>query len=150
MTLGTVIVEAAERSGALLTANHALEQNREVFAAPGNIFSPNSLGTNRLIRDSAAKLIFDYRDVLEELNLSSVGKQIEMKALFPKDEKESEVLSFVTYDPIHIDEIIRSSGLDISMVSSTLAMMELTGLVRQVGGMNYIRLKESSAEYQAV
>ena len=150
MTLGTVIVEAAERSGALLTANHALEQNREVFAVPGNIFSPNSLGTNRLIRDSAAKLIFDYRDVLKELNLSSVGKQIEMKALFPKDEKESEVLSFVTYDPIHIDEIIRSSGLDISMVSSTLAMMELTGLVRQVGGMNYIRLKESSAEYQAV
>ena len=127
-----------------------MEQNREVFAVPGNIFSPNSLGTNRLIRDSAAKLIFDYRDVLEELNLSSVGKQIEMKALFPKDEKESEVLSFVTYDPIHIDEIIRSSGLDISMVSSTLAMMELTGLVRQVGGMNYIRLKESSAEYQAV
>ena len=150
MTLGTVIVEAAERSGALLTANHALEQNREVFAVPGNIFSPNSLSTNRLIRDSAAKLIFDHRDVLEELNLSSVGKQIEMKALFPKDEKESEVLGYVTYDPIHIDEIIRSSGLDISMVSSTLAMMELTGLVRQVGGMNYIRLKESSAQYQAV
>ena len=150
MTLGTVIVEAGDRSGALLTANHALEQNREVFAVPGNIFSPSSLGTNRLIRDSAAKLVFDYTDVLEELNLSSVGRQIEMTALFPQDESESKVLSYVTYDPIHIDEIIRSSGLNISMVSSTLAMMELTGLVRQVGGMNYIRLKERSAEYQAV
>ena len=150
MTLGTVIVEAGEGSGALLTANHALEQNREVFAVPGNIFSPSSLGTNRLIRDSAAKLVFDYRDVLEELNLSSVGQQIEMTALFPQDEGESEVLGYVTYDPIHIDEIIRSSGLDISRVSSTLAMMELKGLVRQVGGMNYIRLKEMSAQYQAV
>ena len=150
MTLGTVIVEAGEGSGALLTANHALEQNREVFAVPGNIFSPSSLGTNRLIRDSAAKLVFDYTDVLEELNLSSVGRQIEMTALFPQDESESKVLSYVTYDPIHIDEIIRSSGLNISMVSSTLAMMELKGLVRQVGGMNYIRLKERSAEYQAV
>ena len=150
MTLGTVIVEAGEGSGALLTANHALKQNREVFAVPGNIFSPSSLGTNRLIRDSAAKLVFDYTDVLEELNLSSVGRQIEMPALFPQDEGESKVLSYVTYDPIHIDEIIRSSGLNISMVSSALAMMELKGLVRQVGGMNYIRLKERSAEYQAV
>ena len=56
----------------------------------------------------------------------------------------------MTYDPVHIDEVIRSSGVDISAVSSALAMMELKGLVRQIGGMNYIRLKESAAEYQAV
>ena len=150
MTLGTVVIEAGEKSGALLTAHHALEQNREVFAVPGNILAPTSRGTNRLIRDSAAKLVIDYRDVLEELNLSYVGEQIEMAAHFPEDDNEAALLGFVTYDPVHIDEVIRSSGMDISLVSSALAMMELKGIVRQVGGMNYIRIKETPAEYQAV
>ena len=150
MSLGTVVVEADERSGALLTASHALEQDREVFAVPGNIFSPMSRGTNRLIKDSGAKLVASAADVLEELNLSSLGEQIEMTALFPQDESESQILRYVTYDPIHIDEIIRASEQSISTVSSVMAMMELKGLVRQVGGMNYIRLKETSAEYQAV
>ena len=150
MTLGTVVVEAGESSGALLTANHAIEQDREVFAIPGNIFSPSSRGTNRLIRDSAAKLVVDYRDVLEELNISSAGGQLEMTALFPQDEGESAVLRHVSYDPIHIDDVIRSAGLNISTVSSALAMMELKGMVKQVGGMNYIRLREATSEYQAV
>ena len=144
MTLGTVVVEAAEDSGALITARHALEQDREVFAVPGNIFSPSSRGTNRLIRDSAAKLVLEARDVLEELNLSTVARRIEMAAFFPLDESESEILlaffpldeseseilRYVTFDPTHIDEIIRSSGLGISMVSGTLAMMELKGIVK--------------------
>ena len=150
MTLGTVVVEGGETSGAMITARHAIDENREVFAVPGNIFSPSSRGTNRLIRESGAKLVLDYTDVLEELNLSSVSQQIEMVALFPQDEQETQVLRYVTFDPIHIDEIIRSSELPISTVSSTLAMMELKGLVKQVGGMNYIRLKEAAAEYQAV
>ena len=149
ITLGTVVIEAGEGSGALITAGHALEQDREVFAVPGNIFSPGSRGTNRLIRESSAKLVSNYNDILEELNLSSVGQQIEMAALFPEDKYDSEVLCYVTYEPIHIDEIIRSSGVAISTVSSALAMMELKGLVKQVGGMNYIRLRETSAEYQA-
>jgi DNA processing protein len=73
-----------------------------------------------------------------------------MTALFPEDENESQVLKYVTFDPIHIDEVIRNAGLGISVVSGMLAMMELKGLVRQVGGMNYIRLREASAEYQTV
>ena len=73
-----------------------------------------------------------------------------MAAFFPQDDNESKVLSWVTYDPVHIDEIIRNSGLAISTVSSALAMMELRSLVKQVGGMNYIRLREVPAEYQAV
>ena len=69
ITLGTVVVEAPEGSGALITANQALEQDREVFAVPGNIFSPSSRGGNQLIKNSGAKLISDYRDVLEELRI---------------------------------------------------------------------------------
>ena len=144
MTLGTVVIEGSETSGALITARHAIDENREVFAVPGNIFSPSSRGTNRLIKDSSAKLVLDYQDVLEELNLSTVGQQLEMAALFPQDDEETEVLRFVTYDPVHIDEIIRTAGLPISTVSGALAMMELKGLVKQVGGMNYIRLKGGS------
>lgn len=150
MTLGTVVVEAGDDSGALITARHALDQDREVFAVPGSIFSPSSRGTNRLISDSGAKLVLEYSDILEELNLSYVGKQMEMAALFPRDDNESQVLRYVTYDPVHIDEIARTCGLAISTVSGALAMMELKGLVKQTGGMNYIRLKETSAEFQAV
>ena len=148
ISLGTLVIEAGRASGALITARFALEQGREVFATPGSIFNPNSAGTNSLIKRSGAKLVSDYNDVLEELNLSSVGAQLELKALFPADDQEAEVLRYVTFDPIHIDEVIRASGLAISHVSGILAMMELKGLVRQVGGMHFLRVKETSEEYQ--
>ena len=147
MTLGTLVIEAPENSGALITAKQALDENREVFAVPGNIFSPSSAGVNRLIRESAAKLVTNCAEVLEELNLTAVSRQIQMAALFPEDETEAELLRYITYDPVHIDDVCRSSGKETAHVSSTLAMMELKGLVKQVGGMNYIRLRETSAEY---
>ena len=150
MTLGTLVIEAGRKSGALITAKHALDENREVFAVPGDISRPKSEGVNWLIKESGAKLVTKCSDILEELNISSVSQQIEMTALFPEDENESQVLRYVTYDPIHIDEVIRNAGLGISVVSGVLAMMELKGLVRQVGGMNYVRLREASAEYQTV
>ena len=150
MTLGTVVIEAPEGSGALLTANHAIEQDREVFAVPGSILSPGSQGANRLIRDSGAKLVTNVKDILEELNLSTVTHQLEMAAFFPEDEAEAAVLKFVSFDPIHIDEITRNSALAASTVSSALTMMELKGLVKQVGGMNYMRLKETRTAYQIV
>ncbi len=149
MSLGTLVAEAPESSGALLTARHALEQDREVFCIPGNILSDNYKGCNKLIRDSAAKLVTCADDIIEELNLSSVEYQIELAAFFPEDEAQATALKYVTFDPIHIDEIIRNSSLPSSTVSGALTMMELRGLVRQVGGMNYVRLRESSQEYQA-
>ena len=148
MTLGTVVVEANRGSGALITARHALEQNREVFAVPGSILSPASAGTNALIRDSAAKLITDHSDILEELNLTYVEQQIEMKALFPENADESKVLKHVTFDPVHVDEIVRTAELSASTVSSVLAMMELKSMVRHIGGMNYVRLKEAQSTYK--
>ena len=148
MSLGTLVAEAPEGSGALLTARHALEQDREVFCIPGSILSPNSAGGNRLIRDSAAKLVTCADDIIEELNLTTIEYQIELAAFFPEDEAQAAVLKYVTFDPIHIDEIIRNSSLASSTVSGALTMMELRGLIRQVGGMNYVRLRESSVEYQ--
>ena len=164
MTLGTLVVEAGEGSGALITANLALEQNREVFAVPGNIFSPSSSGANNLIKMSGAKLVSSHTDILEELNLSYVGadsstssgqtdigaEPIRMTAVFPADAGEAKLLQFVTHDPVHIDEIVRDSGMGTSQVSGGLAIMELKGLVRQVGGMHYVRLKGEPAGRQTV
>lgn len=147
MTLGTLVIEAGKESGALITAGQALEENREVFAVPGNIFSPTSKGVNSLIRKSEAKLVTNCEEILIELNLTAVSRQIQMAAIFPEDETEAELLRYITYDPVHIDDVCRSSGKAAAHVSSTLAMMELKGLVKQVGGMNYIRMRETSAEY---
>ena len=147
MTLGTLVVEAPASSGAIWTVRHALEQNREVFCVPGSIFSPASLGTNLLIQEGA-KLVLDYRDILEELNIAGINEQIPMPSLAgPADETEKALLKHITYDPVHIDEVGRQTGLPITTVSSTLAMMELRGLVKQTGGMNYIRTREVAAPY---
>ena len=147
MTLGTLVIEAPEGSGAIWTVRHALEQNREVFCVPGSIFSSNIRANNLLIQEGA-KLVMDYKDVLEELNLAGIDEQLPLPALFtPADDTEAALLSSITYEPVHIDEVGRISGLPIITVSSTLALMELKGLVKQVGGMNYIRTREVAAPY---
>ena len=152
LTLGTLVVEADEASGALITARLALEQDREVFAVPGSILSPQSRGTNKLIQQGA-KAVLDYEDVLEELNLTQVPFQMEMaprvetKDIAPENTVEANLLKYISLEPAHIDDIRRSSGLPVATVSSTLAMMELKGLVKQVGAMNYVRAREAQAEY---
>lgn len=136
LSLGVLITEADEGSGALITARLALEQNREVFAVPGSILSPTSRGTNRLIQDGA-KLVRNAQDILEELNLTMIPRQLEMKELIPANETEALLLRYLSHEPTHIDEVCRHSHLPIATISSTLAMMELKGMVRQLGGMNY-------------
>jgi len=137
LSLGVLVVEAGDKSGALGTVRHALDQNREVFAVPGSIFAGMSRGTNRLIQDGA-KLVANVQDILEELNLNMVGQQLEMKELLPADETELLLIRQLSAEPSHIDELCRFCGLPVASVSSTLAMMELKGMVRQVGGMNYV------------
>jgi DNA processing protein len=148
MSLGVLVIEAGENSGALITAELALEQNREVFAVPGSIFSPGSKGTNRLIQEGA-KLVSCCADILEELNLTMVSQQLEMKELVGATEPESRLLPFLSREAVHIDEICRSSGLPAAVVSSTLAMMELKGMVKQMGNMSYVLTREAGTGYQA-
>ena len=133
LSLGVVIVEAGERSGALITGDFALEQGREVFAVPGNIFRKKSMGTNKLIQQGA-KPMLSVEDILEGLNLTMVSQQAEVRASVPENETEAALLEYITADPVHVDEIGQKSGLPIAQVSSTLALMELKGMVRQVGG----------------
>ncbi len=147
LSLGVLVVEAGETSGAMITAHLALEQNRDVFAIPGSILSPASIGTNKLIQ-AGAKLVRDYRDILEELNLTAVACQIEMKELLPSSETESLLFQKLSAEPIHIDAVCRLSGLPVSTVSSTLAMMELKGLVKQVGAMNYSLARDAREAYR--
>jgi len=147
LSMGVLVVEADVTSGAMITAQFALEQNREVFAVPGSILSPASRGTNRLIQEGA-KLVRDYTDILEELNLMTIARQIEMKEILPASDTESLLLKQLSAEPTHIDEVCRSSGLPVSTVSSTLAMMELKGLIKQMGSMSYVLAREVREEYR--
>jgi DNA processing protein len=140
MSLGVLVVEAGDRSGALLTARNALDENREVFAVPGSIFSPYSRGTNELIQLSGAKLVREARDVITELNLTMVSEQREVQQALPADEAELSLLQCLSTEPAHIDEIGRQARLEPAQVSSALALLELKGYVRQVGGLNFVRL----------
>ncbi|GAG40594.1 unnamed protein product, partial [marine sediment metagenome] len=147
LSLGVLVVEARETSGALITVRWALEQNREVFAVPGSILSPASRGTNRLIQEGA-KLVADSYDILEELNLTVVAQQATLAEQIPTTDTESLIMKFLSSEPAHIDEVGRQCGLPIATVSSTLAMMELKGTVRQVGGMNYTLAREDREKYR--
>ena len=138
LSMGTLVVEAGETSGALITADFALEQGREVFAVPGSILSPASIGPNRLIQDGA-KLVRGAQDVLEELNVSAIVQQEAVREVLPGNETEAALLRLLGGEPRHIDELGRAAALPVAEVSSALTMLELKGLVRQVGGMNYVR-----------
>ncbi len=138
LAVGVLVVEAGATSGALITAAHAAEQGREVFAIPGSIFSPTSQGTNRLIRDGATP-VTSPQELLEALNWSTAAQQVEVQLQLPADPIEARLLEVLSREPQHIDEIARAAGLPIAQVSSALAMMELKGLARHLGAMHYVR-----------
>ncbi len=147
ISLGVLVIEAGDRSGALITTDQALQQNREVFAVPGSILSSSSKGTNNLIQQGA-KLVTNCGDILEELNLAVVAQQMEMQEIIPTDAIEGILLKQLSSQPRHIDEICRQSKLETSIVNSKLAMMELKGIVKQIGNMNYILARESKIKSQ--
>jgi DNA processing protein len=138
LTLGTLVVEAQNGSGALITADYALEQNREVFAFPGRATDRNSAGCNKLIRDGRAKLVTCTEDILNELDLTVAVQQLEIKVAIPANDDESRLLALLSHEPVHVDELVRKSAMAAPHVASTLMMMELKGAVRQVGSMSFV------------
>ena len=153
LSLGIVVVEAAENSGSLITARLAIEQNREVFAVPGNITSRNSFGTNYLIKGAGAKLVQQWQDIAAEL-----PPQISAKLLPPslKNEKtvsdrlsllpegisatETAVIKLLTPDnPTHVDLLVEQSKLPISQLTAALLSLEIRDLVRALPGRCFVR-----------
>jgi DNA processing protein len=138
LALGVLVVEAPDKSGAMITASIAADHGREVFAVPGNIFNPMSNGTNRLIQDGA-KLVMSVSDILEELNIAhnTVQTQTVTERIIPANKTEADLLQHLSADPLHIDDLVRLCSLPVAIVSSTLTILELKGLARTVGHMQY-------------
>ncbi|MDY6873857.1 MAG: DNA-processing protein DprA [Chloroflexota bacterium] len=140
LTLGTIVVEAGERSGALITADFAVEQGRDVFAVPGNVLSPMSKGTNRLIQKGAFAMV-SPQDVLDVLDLGQVDDYKLARQTLPADTTEAKILQALDFEPIHVDELSNSIGMPVEKVSAALTMMELKGMVQHVGGMRYAAVR---------
>ncbi|HSK66417.1 MAG TPA: DNA-processing protein DprA [Anaerolineales bacterium] len=147
LSLAIVVIEAGETSGALITAEFAAEQGREVFAVPGSILAPQSKGTNKLIQQGALPLL-SVNDLMQALDLTRMGDQKAVRKILPADETEARVMNVLSAQPLHVDEIRNQTELPIEKVSAALALMELKGMVRQVGGMNYVAVREEQSDYQ--
>lgn len=142
MSLGVLIVEAPEHSGALITAVAALDQGRDVFAVPGSIYSATSVGTHHLIQEGA-KLITGAEDILDELRVAHGATQTRQatERIVPGSPIEQQVMGHLSAEPLHIDDLARMTGLPITTVSSTLTMLELKGLAQNVGAMQYCLMR---------
>lgn len=141
LSLGVVVVEAAQDSGSLITAGFALEQGRDVFAVPGNIENDRSKGPHKLIRQGA-KLVESYQDILSELAIPQLSKsEIQAADNLILNELERKIMGVMSREPLHIDHILRQAALAPAQVSSTLTQLELRGLVKRYPGQLYLRVK---------
>ncbi len=133
MTLGSLIVEAAKESGALITAMAALDYNRDVYAIPGPIDSPSSEGTNWLIQQGA-KLVVTPQDVLDDLNIDAKNMELIAKEYTAANDEERLILKLVENNYLCSDDIVRKSKMNIAVASYALTMLEMKGILENVGG----------------
>lgn len=144
ISLGLIVVEASRRSGALISARHAMDQGREVFAVPGRVDSRASCGCHQLLRDGA-KLVETVDDVLEELGPlveatpREDGRNVRHPAELQLNEQEQKVLECVGVDPTGIDQITTRSGLSVHRVLSTISVLEMRHLIRRTSGTTVMR-----------
>jgi len=138
LSKGVLVTEAGIGSGALITAYQALEQNREVFAVPGSIFSSLSCGVHTLIQEGA-KLVQSIDDIMGELDTNYTGTAADPVEKLELGDKEKEIYTLLTNDPMHIDTIVQKSHRTASESLATLLALEIKGLVRQMSGKMFIR-----------
>lgn len=137
---GIVVIEAGTRSGAILTALNAVDQNREVFAVPGRLTDPMSTGCNRLIKNGAIPLLSNdtiYENIKSRLFKPCFNQQSGLT--LDISEKESRILDYITYDPVTLEELERNTGETYQPLLTTLLEMELKGIIRQLSGGMYVR-----------
>ncbi|RKZ34903.1 DNA-protecting protein DprA [bacterium] len=143
MSLGTLVAEAGERSGALITAKYSLDQGRELFAVPGSPNQPKSVGTNRLVQRGEAKLILNEEDILNEIEQYLPAKESLPEALPSLSELSPEqrvVYQVLSREPKHIDKIAQEADMDPGYALSQLFELELAGVVKQLAGKQFIKI----------
>ena len=139
LSQGVVVIEAGERSGALITARYAVEQGRDVFAVPGSVFHPESWGCHRLIKEGA-KLVAQANDILEELKLpKKVESPVAAATEFPLSALEQHIYNLVSEEPLSVDEIAHRSAQGFDQVTNCLLSLELKGILRHLPGQRYAR-----------
>lgn len=142
LSLGVLVSEAPQKSGALITAFAALDQNREIFAIPGPVQHPNSWGPHDLLKRGAIP-VTEARDILHALpilplaEMPSQGTANTKKNHAPSSETETAILMLLAHETLHIDDLVRQSNLTPDAIMSTLVLMEMDGKIRNVGGMQY-------------
>lgn len=139
ISLGTLVIEGAEKSGSLITAQFALEQGREVFAVPGSPAVAMAMGPNRLIQNGTAKLVMDAEDILNELPLELKRSQELLQRAVPTDPIEKNIFELLDEDPRPFDEIVRTSGLPAAQFSAMLTILEMKGFAVNYGGNRWAR-----------
>lgn len=139
LSQGTLVIEAGENSGTLITANSALDQGRDVYAVPGSIYSRYSRGTNNLIK-KGAKAITSAQDILEEMQLLRLTRKSPTPQAKPQTKEEEEVIRALASETLHVDKIAQICNIRINALSGILTMMEINGLIKDSGGGNYISL----------
>lgn len=137
LALGTVVIEAGIKSGSLITARHALEQNRQVYAVPGSIYNPLSEGPNNLLK-MGAKPVTKATDILEDLNLDTAIFQIAAAEILGDNQEEQQILGVLSREPIHFDQIVKLLKLSAGTVAASLTIMEMKGKIKNLGGNQYI------------
>lgn len=133
MSRGVIVVEGRMKSGTFYTVRAAIDQGRPVFAVPGPITSPSSEAPNYLIQNGA-KVAVNLRDVVEELNLQTAVDREEVEKVMPQNKMEVSILGYLDKEALHLDELVRISGLATPEISARLTIMEMKGLVRNLGG----------------